>query len=321
MALWLSENEVDTILRENISEFVTRFDDAYRDEQTWDSRTRTRFETPFASYQYMGGVVPGEHVMGLKTYAASRNSGFQGVVVLFDYESGNLLSVMGADVLGRWRTGAASAVAAKYFAKRDAVSFGLIGTGNQAVTQLAALKAVCNIAEVRAYSRDVERREAFCQKASENLGISVEPADSAHEVVAASDIIATVTSAREIVLQGSWIDHPCHINAVGANRADQQELDTEVFKRADLVIVDNLEQAREECGDLISAVRESKIGWDDVVSLRAAITQNLAFGLKGGVTIFESQGLAAWDLVAAQFVYSRGLERNLGIQVPLRSQS
>ncbi len=316
MALWLSENDVYEVLKDSIYELVVRLDEAHRDHQSWDSHPRIRHDTPSGRYQYMGAVVPSEGAMGLKTYVGTRRSGYQGVVVLFDLDSGELLSVMACDILGRWRTGAASAVAAMHLAKRDAVVFGLIGSGRQAMTQLAAVRTVCEIRETKVFSRDVGRLESFCQAAEERFHMVVSPVRSSQLAAAGADIVTTVTSAKEVVLRGSFLDHPCHINAVGANARGQQELDPEVFRIADLVAVDDLEQARVECGDVIAAVEHGAIGWDDVVTLRAAISHESPIQVRSGITVFESQGIAAWDVIAANFVYMRCRERGLGVHLP-----
>ena len=316
MALWLSESDVYEVLKDSIYELVARLDEAYRDPQAWDSHPRIRHDTPFGRYQYMGAVVPSEGAMGLKTYVGTRRSGYQGVVVLFDFDSGELLSVMACDILGRWRTGAASAVAAMHLAKRDAAVFGLIGSGRQALTQLAAVRTVCEIREAKVFSRDVGRLESFCRAAEERFNMVVSPVRSSQQAVAGADIVTTVTSAKEIVLRGSFIDNPCHINAVGANAGGQQELDQEVFRIADLVTVDHLEQAKVECGDIIAAVEHGAIGWDDVVTLRAAIRYDYPRKVMSGITVFESQGIAAWDVIAANFVYMRCRERGLGVNLP-----
>lgn len=323
MTLWLSEDDVKSVLDQNVSELVSRLDAAYRDVRGWDLRPRTRYSTPYGSYQYMGAVVHSEDVMGLKTYAGIPGTGSEGVVLLFDCKTGKLLAVMACDHLGRWRTGAASAVATKHLTAGRPISFGVIGTGKQAMTQLAALAAVSKLDRAVVYSRDPARRRQFCREADERFGIRVEQAESAREVAALSNVITTVTPAKEIVLLGSWLDHPCHVNAVGANGLGQRELDSEAFRIADLVVVDNFEQAASECGDLVGAVRDRAISWDDVVTLRAAITQNLPSreGQVSGVTIFESQGLAAWDLIAANMVYQSCLERGLGTQVLIRSEN
>lgn len=320
MTLWLSEDDVESALSTNISELVFRLDAIYSGDEVWDARPRVRFDAPFANFQYMGGVVPSERVMGVKSYAAIKGSGLVGVIVLFDSETGELLSVMGCDVLGRWRTGAVSALVAKALAPSEPISFGLIGSGKQAYTHLAALTEVCQVAQTTIYSRNRERLEQFCQTVTERFGITVRPSKSIEEVVAGSNVIATVTPAKEIVLRGAWIDHPCHINAIGSNKEDQQELDSEIFKVADLIVVDDYQQARMECGDLISAVAEKVIGWDDVVSLKAVLSKKLRGVRKTGVTVFESQGVAMWDLVAANLAYSKCLEMNLGTNVFLQSE-
>ena len=318
MVLWLSENDVEEAIRGGVSELVGQLDRACRSETGWDSHPRIRHALSSGTFQYMGAVVPEERAMGIKTYVGSPEFGHQGVVALFDLDSRKLLSVMAADMLGRWRTGAASAVAALHLAKRDSVVFGLIGSARQAETQLAALISVCEIKRAKVFARDHDRLATFCRKAEEEHGITVVPVRTPREAVSGSDIVATATPAREIVLHGSFIDGPCLVNAVGANHPGQQEVDPDAFRMADLVVVDDLEQAKAECGDLIQAVGEGAIEWDDVLTLKSVASGSNS--LRTGLSIFESQGIAAWDVIAASFVYRRCADRKLGIEVPLKAE-
>lgn len=317
MVLWLGEDEVETALSNNAAELISALESLYLGNQVWQSSPRTRLVSPNSSFQYMGATVPGQKIMGLKAYAAGRGSGMEGAVMLYDSERSELLSVMSCDSLGRWRTGAATALVAKYFSPRKEISLGLIGTGKQALTQLGAMAALGQLSSVLAYSPNQERCRKFSQNASEKFGIEVTSAESAQRVAENSNVISTVTPAKEIVLESSWIQASCLINAVGANRSDQQELEPEILRSADLIIVDDYQQARLECGDLIKAVELGRVSWDQVVSLKAALTHFRSDG-KDGVTVFESQGVAVWDVVAANVAYSKCKEMGLGTKVDLK---
>ncbi len=317
MVLWLAEDEVETALSNNVAELITALESLYLGNQVWESSPRVRLISPNSSFQYMGATVPGQNIMGLKAYAVGRGSGMEGTVMLYESDRAELISVMSCDFLGRWRTGAVSALVAKHFSPQKEISLGLIGTGKQAFTQLGAMASLGQLVSVRAYSPNQERCKKFSQKASEKFGIEVVAAQSAQSVAENSNVISTVTPAKEIVLQGSWLQAPCLINAVGANRADQQELEPEILRSAELIIVDDYQQARLECGDLIKAVELGVVSWDQVVSLKAALTHLTSNG-KDGLTVFESQGLAVWDLVAANIAYSKCMEMGLGTKVNLR---
>lgn len=317
MVLWLGEDEVETALSNNVAELISALESLYLGNQVWESSPRVRLVSPNSSFQYMAATVPRQNIMGLKAYAAGRGSGMVGAVMLYESDRAELVSVMSCDFLGRWRTGAISALVAKYFSPHKKISLGLIGTGKQAFTQLGAMASLGQLVSVRAYSPNQERCKKFSQNASEKFGIEVVAAQSAQSVAENSNVISTVTPAKEIVLQGSWLQAACLINAVGANRSDQQELDPEIIRCAELIIVDDYQQGRLECGDLIKAVELGVVSWDQMVSLKGALSHCTSNG-KDGVTVFESQGLAVWDLVAANIAYSKCMEMGLGTKVNLR---
>ena len=135
-------------------------------------------------------------------------------MLLFDAESGRLLSLMQADHLGRIRTGAASGIATKYLARPDASRVGMIGTGRQARTQLQAIARVRKLTAVKAFGRDKNRLQSFCREMSEDLGVPVEPASSAEEAIRFGEIVTTATTAQQPVVRGECLatrsTHQCH---------------------------------------------------------------------------------------------------------------
>ncbi|HKS97236.1 MAG TPA: ornithine cyclodeaminase family protein, partial [Terriglobia bacterium] len=188
------------------------------------NRSRERIFLPHASLHYMAAALPEDNLLGMKIYSVTRGS-FRFVVLLYEASSGRLLAMLEADHLGRLRTGAASGVATKYLARADAARVAVIGTGGQARTQLAAVAEVRKIATARAFGRDTERRRAFCREMSNQLGIVVEPAESAEAAVRDADIVITATTSLEPVVRGEWLLLGAHINAIGANMAKRRELD------------------------------------------------------------------------------------------------
>ena len=168
---------------------------------------------------------------GLKTYAAFRD-GARFVVCLFRADRPELVAVIEADKLGQLRTGAASGVAAKYLARRQARSLGVIGCGWQAESQVACIRAaVPSIERVVAYCRTPERLAAFCQR------VGAEPGET-HRDAAAQDVVVTATTSRDPVLRGEWLRAGALVCAIGANQADARELDNVVLERAAFVCCD-----------------------------------------------------------------------------------
>lgn len=239
-----------------------------------------------------------------KVYVTRPRVGARFAVLLFDATTTELLATIDANALGQIRTGAATGVATRYMARKDACRLGMIGSGFQAEAQLEAVAAVRELRRVLVHSRSAERRESFARKMSKRLGLAVEAVDSSAAAVSGSDIVVTVTTAREPLFAADQIAQGCHINAAGSNHAQRVEIGADTVARAALIATDSVEQARMEAGDLIMAHDKGSLDWARVVELRAIVAGKIPGRVSDAdVTLFESQGLAIEDLVAAVHVY------------------
>lgn len=273
---------------------------------------RSRVRLPNNVLHVMSGGVPSLNVTGLKSYTTTPN-GAQFVVLLYQADSGELLAIIEADKLGQTRTGAASGVASRYMARKDAKTVGMIGTGWQARSQLAAVCGVREIDSVKAFGRNADRRKSYCEDMSEELGIPVLPADSAEDAVHGADIVVTVTNARDPVLSGEWLKPGAHVNAAGSNALIRSEIDTEVVRRASLITVDSRETAQKECGDLLVPIERGMIHWDQVRELSDVVAGHISGRqTEDDITLFESQGLAIEDMAVAAHVYRRAIAEDVG---------
>ena len=215
-----------------------------------------------------------------------------------------------ADRLGQLRTGAASAVAARYLAKPDARTLGLIGAGWQAETQLACLRAVLpELERVVAYSRNAERLADFCAR------FDCEPGEYNRDA-AEQDVVVTITSSRDPVLRGEWLQPGALVCAAGANRPEARELDNAVLERATFVCCDSLEQARIEAGDLVEPVERGVLDWLEVHELAEVVGgETTGRQADDDIVVFKSLGIAAEDVAAAALVYERALDHGAGTQL------
>jgi len=230
---------------------------------------------------------------GAKVYA-SFAEGAAFVVALFSAERPELVAVLEADWLGRLRTGAASAVAAKHLAREDATTLGVIGCGGQAETQVACIRAALpRIDRVVAYCRTARKLQEFCKRVGAEAGES-------HRDAAAQDIVVTITTSWDPVLRGEWLNPGSLVCAVGANNGRSRELDNVVLERASLVCCDWLEQARVESADLIEPVQGGVLDWLEVHELHEVVAGELP-GRQSpdDIVVFKSNGIAAWDVAAA----------------------
>jgi len=281
------------------------------------NRSRQRIFLPNASLHYMAAALPDEKLLGMKIYTAVRGV-LRFVVLLFHAESGELLALIEADHLGRRRTAAASGVATKYLGRKDACRLGMIGSGSQARTQLAAVAQVRRLRAAQVFSRDAARRKQFCSEMSEHLQLEVEPAESAEAAARFGDIVITATTSSQPVLKGEWLRPGAHVNAIGANMTIRREIDDVALARAGVVAVDSLEQAKEEAGDLVQGLESIPGGWDGVTELHDIIG-----GRRPGriseqeITLFKSSGIALWDVAAAGYIYQEARQQGKGKELPI----
>lgn len=272
---------------------------------------RQRVRLPNGEFNMMSAAAPGLGVMGLKAYGGGSRSGFH--VQLSSTDTGELLAIIEASRLGQLRTGAASGLATRHMARADASTVGVLGAGYQARTQLEAVARVRRITSAKVFSPTQRRRQSYASEMSTCLGFEVTPVETAESCVRGSDIVIVVTNASTPVLNGSWLESGTHVNAAGANSHRRRELDDDAVKKASIVVVDDLDQARIECGDIIHAADLGVMRWEQVRSL-AEVVGGVTPGRSSDeeITLFESQGVALEDVALAATAHQMALERGVG---------
>ena len=165
MALFLNESEVASLLP--MTDCIDVLDQAFANAGAGNTeiKPRARMRMPNGFFHFMAAADAGSGVFGYKAYPSFAGAGgAKMMVMLYDYETGQMLSCMEGGRLGQIRTGAASGLATRYMAREDAATVGVIGTGGQARTQLEAVCAVRQVSKVKVFSRRQERREQFAQR-------------------------------------------------------------------------------------------------------------------------------------------------------------
>src|SRR6266576_790512 len=209
------------------------------------------------------------------------------LIVMFKAETGEPLAVLDGRLVTEMRTAAASAVATQHLARPDAAVLGILGSGVQAKSHLAALRHVRSFKEVRVWSP--RNAPAFAQR----HGVKAVP--SAADAVRGADVVVVAASSTTPILRGSWLSPGAHVNAIGATRPEWRELDDDLVTTA-RVFVDSREAALRESGDVIAARSEvSEIG---------AVVAGVAPGRQSDqeITLFKSVGVAVEDVAAAALV-------------------
>lgn len=229
----------------------------------------------------------------------------QGLIILFDPESGAPVCVLDAGQITAIRTAAASAVATDALARNDARHLTLLGYGEQAGTHARAVRQVRAIESIVVWGRSAERARAFAETMQRELSVPVTAAASVREAVAAADIVCTVTSAAEPILKGEWVRPGTHVNVVGSSHAGPVEVDSDLVVRSRF-IADSRESVLNQGAEFLRAKAAGLIGDEHIV---AEIGQVLAGEIDGRrsaeeITVYKSLGHVVQDLASAWALYS-----------------
>jgi alanine dehydrogenase len=271
---------------------------------------RRRAFAPGALLNVMFATYPGGGCMGLKAYSVAGGT-VRFLVTVFSLE-GALTALIDADEMGAYRTGAATAVAARAMAPTGPIVVAMIGAGHQARTQCLALSRVLEISELRIFARDQAHREAFAAERAAALGINVVAAASAEAAVRGAGVVVTITPSSTPVIEDEWVSAPALVVGAGSNFPNRAEIPAELVGRAQTIVVDQLATARLESGDLMAAHAAGKFEWERAIELGSVLADGWKPPETPGITLFESHGLALWDLAAASTVLPAAEARGLG---------
>jgi ornithine cyclodeaminase/alanine dehydrogenase-like protein (mu-crystallin family) len=253
-------------------------------------------------------VMPGNPARGLDAH--------QGIVTLFDGDTGVPTAILDASALTAVRTAAVSAVATRALARRDARVLAIVGAGVQGRAHLEALAPVRRFESVRVYAPTEAHTRALVDGGG---AVAVAVASSAEEAVRGADVVVLATNSREPVLRREWLAPGAHVNAVGASTPAARELDVETVA-ASALFCDSRESLRNEAGEFQLAVREGAItGEDHVRGELGEVLAGIADGRRDDaeLTLFRSLGLAVEDLAAAERAVAVARARGLGVEVQL----
>lgn len=316
MALFLNENDVRELITMPLA--IEAVADAHRhlSQAAAIDIPRQRTRLPQTALHILQGALPTLDAIGYKAYTSNR-SGVRFLVHVFSAASGTLRVVVEADLLGTTRTAAASAVATRALARPDAEVLGVFGAGWQAEGHLEAIKAVRPLRKVKVFARRADRLEAFCRKMQEKLGIEVVAAASPEDAVRGSDIVSTITTADKPLFEAGWIAPGTHINAAGSNSLIRREIGEDVLKAAGVIVVDSVDSALKEAGDLLPALEKGRLSERQLVELGDVLVGRHAGRRSDGeITLFESQGMAIQDIAVAIRLEALARERGIGVALP-----
>ena len=233
----------------------------------------------------------------------------QGLVILFDPESGAPVCAAHAGEITAIRTAAASAVATDALARKDSRRLAILGYGEQAATHARAISKVRKLEWIRVWGRSPGRVQAFAARMQDELSLPFIVAASVRDAIADADIVCTVTAAPEPILRGEWLKPGTHVNVVGSGYAGPAEVDSDLVLRSRF-FVDSREGVLQQGAEFLRARAAGLITDDHIV---AEIGQVLAGDIDGRrsddeITVYKSLGHVVQDLASAWALYSENDE-------------
>ena len=304
MAKFFSEKDVNQLL--TMDEAIKSLEEAFiaSSKKKIINIPRNRIDIEGSNFNFMAASWEEKEIVGYKSYVAG-SKGLSFHVCIYSLKDNRLLAIIEANRLGQLRTGAATGIATKFLCQKDSISM--------AETQIEAISNVKKITECIVYSRNLERSQQFCQKMSEKLKIPVNSTSDPEQCAVNKDVIVTITNSQEPVLKGKWLSPNTHINAAGSNVANRREIDIEAIERSDLIVVDDMNQAKIECGDLIQYKKiDSTFDWSNVCLLGDLVAKKKKIP-ENTITLFESQGIALEDIAIAHTLLKKSIKEDRGI--------
>lgn len=254
-------------------------------------------------------VFPKNAVLGKHTHNA--------VIALFSSETGEPLALLDGRYVTEIRTAAASAIASHALARSGFSTVAILGTGVQARAHIEAMCTLKSVESIRVWGRDASKVAELAAHDSGG-GVSIKAAASVEDACRGVDVVCTVTSSADPILDVHHVAPGVHINAVGACTPRARELTAELVGRT-RIVCDSVEGAMTEAGDIVLAIRDGALAPQPDIAVLGDVLAGNAVGRRGAdeITLFESLGVAIEDLACAELVYERVKARGGGTEVAL----
>ncbi|HXQ52341.1 MAG TPA: hypothetical protein VN802_14700 [Stellaceae bacterium] len=303
--LWITEADVTSVMK--LPEAVEALERTLALEAKGQAQNMPKtvlMVGPNDAMHALGASVAGAGLCGTKTWVnvAGRS---QTVLVLFALEDGALRAVIEATALGQTRTAAMTGVGTKRLAAPEADELALIGSGKQALPQVAAVAAVRKLKRVRVFSRRTEAREAFADAVRQELGLTVVAAASLEDAVRDAPIVTLITNATEPFFTSAMAARGSHVNAMGAIVPARGEFTQDIFPRCGLIAVDTVVGVRELSSEFRRRFGEDEAAWHAVRPISELVVANGARPAGCDLTLFKAMGMGLSDLALAAEILAR----------------
>jgi ornithine cyclodeaminase/alanine dehydrogenase len=275
---------------------------------------------PDTWFRALAAAMPSGSMMGAKLFGLGRAKKVNYLISLHDQESGAIVALVDAKHITAFRTGATSAVAVDRLAPQKPVRLGILGSGLEARSHLAAIAAVREIAGFSAFSPNPAKREAYVAEMNDALGLAGTAVGSAEAAVADCDIVVGTTQSmgRGPTLLGAWLREGTLVVTIGATLPEHVECDTPALARADLIVADVPEEVLEETGDCLAAHHDGVDLAAKTVSLNDLMLGRADDRVRAArLPMYKSVGAGIQDIAVAELAFRAALERGVATELPI----
>jgi ornithine cyclodeaminase len=296
MAVIIGEKETRKLI--DMPQAVKAVERIFRDRAAGKVRSlpRRRLKGSAKQLNIMASWHAGADVFCLRAYAGGSNT-----ITLYSGRSGEIQAILNAKYLSSLRTGAASGVAAEYLAPPNTDVLGIAGPGWQATFQVEAIVHACGVKQVLVYGRNPKKTRGFIQDMRKKVTVEFKECPSLEELEMYSDILVLSTDADAPLIDGDRLKLEVLVISMGANQPVKHEISGSLIKRMDLIVTDDLPTAQTDSGDLIAAVQQEILRWEDVIPLEKIVEGGGAAERPKRI-LFQSNGIADEDLAVGCYV-------------------
>jgi alanine dehydrogenase len=310
--LWISEAEVVSMM--DIAGAIDALEQGLMAEARNEAQNMIKTHVEWdggSTLHAIGAVFPVAGFCGTKVWSHTKN-GATPMLVLFDSNDGSLKAIIEAFALGQMRTAGACGVATRWLAEPTAEEFAMIGTGKQAISQVAAILAVRPIRRIRVFSPDEGRRNRFVERLRSEFELETVAAPSVREAVEGASIITLATRAKDPILSADMVERGAHINSVGAIVPSRAEVTSDVLSRSSRIVTDSVPQARKLSRELIDFLGSDDARWKTVHSLSTIVSERFPRSEADHLTLFKSLGVGISDLSLGVQLYRDAVSSQRG---------
>jgi alanine dehydrogenase len=316
---WITEAEVVQLM--DLGDAIEALRRGLLEEAAGSARNMEKTAAQWGKSSNMhaiGAVFEGANAFGTKTWGNTPEGGSTPLLILWNATTARLWAIVEARALGQMRTGAMSAIATRWMSVPDADDFAIIGSGKQALTQVAAVAAVRRLRRIRVFSPTHARRSAFADKLRSTFaGIEISVADDAASATDGASIITLITRAREPVMTSCMVARGAHVNAAGAITKERREFSQDLFPRATLVAVDTVPATRQLSAEFIDWY-DGKCGgdWAPVQTISSIVAAGRPRPGNTDLSLFKPMGMGISDVSLGIEIVRRAEASGIGRTMP-----